>query len=292
MLNKIKNFLLKNNINYYQIAVYDGNKINYQAKENTHFFNNVYSLSKSITATAIGILEYQGMINLDDKMSMYLNDYLKADYDKKLEDVTIKHLLSNSMGQDEGFLFGNDIYKHNTNDYVSLILSKKLKYFPGEKMVYTNTNYYLLSVIIEKITKRPAFEFIRDALFIPLSFNGYAAGTCPKGHTFGASNYFLNAVSILKLGILYLNNGIYDGIRYLSESFIKEATSIKAPYKHRYYGYGFWINDLDNNFFYGDGAHGQIMAVYKKTNKVIVITGYEDNFDYKEIAYQLEKLCK
>ena len=179
------------------------------------------------------------------------------------------------MGHDKsGYLFENDRMTAPP-DWLNYIMSLPVPLEPGEKMVYGNEGCYLLSLIVEKITGRTLMEFLNEELLRPMGFFGVAGGICPKHHTLGATEMFATCEDVLKLGRLYLDGGVWEGKRYLSEEWVREATKAQISDGFRYYGYSFWKNDL-SPVFYGDGAHGQYLIVDPEQNAVLAVQSYCD----------------
>lgn len=140
----------------------------------------VASNSKQICATAIFMLKEQGKLTLDDKLSTYFPDYTKG------ADVTIKHLLTMRSGirdfQEGAFReFIPDIngtQQENQQMILDWLQTKRVKFKPGGGYDYSNTNYLLLSMIIEQITGDSYENFIKENIFAPLGMTG--SGFCEE----------------------------------------------------------------------------------------------------------------
>jgi D-alanyl-D-alanine carboxypeptidase len=143
--------------------------------------NHLASVGKLFTATLISMLYERRKLDFNDKISKYLdNDLMKnlhvykgVDYSNE---ITIKHLLMQTSGLNDVFyhLFEkmkkNNSYKPTTKK--AIIWGKEnLKPVskPGKKFFYTDTNYYLLGFIIEKITKQKFHEAMHELIFKPLN---------------------------------------------------------------------------------------------------------------------------
>jgi CubicO group peptidase (beta-lactamase class C family) len=127
--------------------------------ENTVFL--VGSLAKQFTAAAVLKLEMSGKLQVQDLIGKYFDSVPE---DKR--GITIHHLLTHSSGLPR---------EHSNNDYdpagrdevVRRILQSKLRFAPGERYQYSNTDYMLLAAIIEKVSGQPFERFLRKALFKP-----------------------------------------------------------------------------------------------------------------------------
>jgi CubicO group peptidase (beta-lactamase class C family) len=126
---------------------------------------HVASVTKAFTAAAILWLEDRGRLKTADAVSVYLPDYPNGGR------IHLDHLLRHTAGVPN--LDGPDWDReerlpHSTAELVGLFKDKPLDFEPGSKSSYSNSNYNLLALIIEKVSGRPYGEFMRDSLFIPL----------------------------------------------------------------------------------------------------------------------------
>jgi CubicO group peptidase (beta-lactamase class C family) len=131
------------------------------------------SLSKQFTATCLSFLIIEGKISLDDLLIDYFHELPQAVYGN----VKIKHLVHMCSGIHEWY----DIMEFSgscSGEYpwresiISLLQSQRyLSFQPGEKFIYCNTNYALLTLIIEKIIKGSLIDFANTRIFQPLGMN-------------------------------------------------------------------------------------------------------------------------
>ena len=148
----------------------------YGIKESNKLLNDssifqLASVSKVITGVAILLLFEQGKLNLDTKVCDILTDF---PYKK----ITIKHLLSHRSGLPNYTYFCEE-YLSNSKCSLSnqQMLDIMIKYQPksyldpGLQFNYCNTNYALLGLIIEKISKKSYSTFLKEDLFMPLGMN-------------------------------------------------------------------------------------------------------------------------
>ncbi len=129
---------------------------------------DVGSLTKSFTAILTMQLVEKGLIKLDGKVTDYLPNYRKDTGSR----VTIHHLLSHTSGL-PGFWTFEFFKTHARNDFeedyfIRTFLSEDLEFAPGTSSRYSDTNYYLLGRIIEKVLGKPYAQVKTDNLFKPL----------------------------------------------------------------------------------------------------------------------------
>lgn len=237
-----------------------------------------YSVTKSFTATAVAIAQEQGRLSIDDPILKYLRDRLPEKYDEKLERVTIKHLLNQTMGVENGFLLEEEYDSLKETDWVTYCLSKPLAHEPGTQFVYSNSTYYLLSAIVHKATDMTLEEFTRENLFKPLGITDYAWASGPDWETVGGTGLYMSTADMGKLGLLYLNKGIYDGKRILSEEWTVQAVKNQQP-SPGLYGYSFWPQGY-THMYACIGANQQIVLVNPDTEMILSAHAYLPSYDY------------
>lgn len=135
-----------------------------------HTVYEIASVGKTFTATATMILVEEGMISLDDLIVDYLDNPPEA-----WRPVTLKHILSHQSGipsytDAEGYW---DITRLDLSkaEILALVSELPLKFQPGEFSAYDNTGYYLLGLMLEKVTGQSYGDLLCDRIFTPLGMN-------------------------------------------------------------------------------------------------------------------------
>jgi D-alanyl-D-alanine carboxypeptidase len=163
------------------------------------------SLTKPFTATAIMMLVEEGKISLDSPIAAYLPT-LPLQWNK----VTVRQALSHTSGladylQAPGWSWRNSWRLDLTpSEFIELTAAAPILFNPGEGIKYNNTGYYLLGMLIEKVSGKSYAEFLRERIFQPLSMSATrrdSAGIVP------------NRVS----GYIY-RNGALQNAEYTSET--------------------------------------------------------------------------
>ena len=134
------------------------------------------SVTKQFTAVAILKLVEDGKLALEDDFTQYL------DYDTKGRKITIDQLLNHTSGiasYTEIEEFGSLVPQELPRDSLLRILeTKDFLFEPGEALIYNNSAYFFLGLIIEKITGKPYEEYLKDVIFEPLGMtNTYYCST-------------------------------------------------------------------------------------------------------------------
>ena len=127
------------------------------------------SLSKQFTAAAIMQLVEQGKIGLQDEITKYLPDFPTQGHT-----VTVHHLLTHTSGIKNYTALGPKVWAEafpldlTDAQMVDLFKKEPFDFAPGEKWSYSNSGYYLLGMIIQKVSGMPYGEYMQQALFGPL----------------------------------------------------------------------------------------------------------------------------
>jgi CubicO group peptidase (beta-lactamase class C family) len=125
------------------------------------------SVTKQFTATAIMMLISEGKLSLDDKITSLLPD-LPVTW----SGVTVRHLLNHTSGiksYTNTEIFGQTMRKDYTHkEIIDLVTKEPMEFAPGEQWHYNNTGYFLLGMLIEKITGKDYNAFLTERIFQPL----------------------------------------------------------------------------------------------------------------------------
>jgi len=156
--------------------------------ENTSFMLN--SSTKVFTAAAILQLIDRGKINLDHSLSDYYPDHPYG------EEVTIRHLLNQTSGIPnplplQWLHLTNDHKKFDEEASLAKVLADEaaLSFPPGEKYAYSNISYWLLGMVIEKVSGRSYCEYMRQFIFDPLAISANELDCNMQGDKLLATGY-------------------------------------------------------------------------------------------------------
>ncbi len=287
MFDQFEEILKQTDANVIRYCLYNNGEIASHERVSSYPCSNCYSISKNFTATAVGLAYDRGLLTLDDSVADIFKDELPDEYDDNLKRVKIRHLLTQTMGLETGCLFEGDRYTHGTGDFVKFALSRPLPNAPGEKFVYSNSTFYLLSRAVEKLSGLPLDLFLRKHLFSALNITSFAWERCPKGHAMGATGFYLPTADLLKLGILYCNGGVWEGERLLSEQWVGLATAKRPEYEGLPTALSFWF--IDGGYM-GSGAFGQTLLVYPERKLVFAAHSYDSKNNIGKLAQEFINL--
>ena len=214
-------------LNLYDFAlIYDG-KTYYQKFGYCNNCNDSYSIAKAFTMTAIGLLWDEGKLKMSDTFVSIFPEYVTADMDPSWKLVTLEHAMLHRAGFDRQVinLEEEDINDYPSDDFLKLIFSTHLAYLPGSTYYYAEAPFCLLSRTVEKLSGERMDDFLLPRLIRPMKFHEIAWSRDLLGHTVGSTGLYISAVDAAKLGLLYLQDGVYEGQRLLSHNWVKTVLS-------------------------------------------------------------------
>ena len=301
----LNNYSSKNDINIRQIVAYKDNILEIEeyregfSKEDTM---NVMSVTKSITSLLVGIAIDKGYIkSVDDFVMDYYKDiYTPKRGEKAIYTVTIKQLLTMMApykGKSEPWK------KVCTSDDWSLSILDSLG---GRNSVTNEFRYHTLGTqillgIIRISSRMNVLEFANEYLLKHLGIEPRVNANCkskedqftylmnkgPHGKVWfmdptdmptAGWGLSLSAYEMAQIGLLVLNNGVYNNVRVISEEYIKEITksyvSLDYKFGNQDYGYLWWLPHRNSDVIAAIGDGGNVIYINKNHNIVVTVTGY------------------
>ena len=232
--------------------------------------HNTYSMSKAVTGCAVGILEAEGKLSPDDTVFSHIGELFPEGYDKKWEKVTLHDVMIHHTGvpgEANIDIDTDDFWAQGRVDFLAHILSQPIVHEPGHgPFIYCDTNYYIISRVVEKVSGMTLAEFLQKKMFNPLGWRGHAWGCCPDNHTLGGTGLFARARDLATYGLMLALDGEYKGQRILTPEWIERARGNVGCY-----GYGFHNR---GRYFTSTGMYGQEVYIFPETKKAFVVLGH------------------
>lgn len=266
-------------IKLHSIAVLRHGKLILQANWRPYsgiYAQMVYSLSKSVTAMAVGMAVEEGLFSLDDRIAELFPDKVPPPpfRSNRVGKITVRHLLNMTSGI--RLNEGNSVFER---DWIKAYFASDCAYEPGEKFTYNSMNSYVLSALIQKKTGEGLTDYLLPRLFDPLGIDHVVWERCPMGIEKGGWGLFLRPEDMAKLGQLYLQKGLWtvdgESRRLLSEQWIAESTDMgirTSMGEHQTaYGYHLWEFPIPGAYQF-NGVFGQYVVVIPQIDVVIAIT--------------------
>lgn len=260
--------------NGYQLL--DANFYPYDGKEP----HNLASVTKTITATLIGIAVDQGKLRLDQRVLSFFPEWSIANRDARKDRMTVRDLVNMSAGFD---CLGPPAYPDEptllemeaSSNFVQFALDLPMAADPGTTWSYCSPGTHLLSAILTRATGVSALEFARENLFEPLRIHDVIWPADAQGITHGWGDVYLFPRDAAKLGYLWQRGGFWYGRRVISEGWLRDSVKVHTRVAgDQDYGYGWWI-DRGGEFgqFSAEGRGGQRVLVLPAINAIVVTTG-------------------
>ena len=225
-----------------------------------------YSLCKSVTGMAIGLLVSEGKLDLDEKLIDIFPTYSSlVGLFRRQHAVTVRDLLRMTSAvafSESGAVSGND--------WRAGFMSASLKEEPGKRWDYNSMNSYMLSAIVTDRTGETMMDYLRPRLFEPLGITEVFWESCPMGITKGGWGMFLRPEDAAKLGQLYLDKGRWKGETIIPEWWVEESTKVQVDNGRFGYGYQIWMDERPGSFVF-NGMLGQDVVVCPDTEMVLVV---------------------
>jgi CubicO group peptidase (beta-lactamase class C family) len=257
----------------------------------------VGSISKQFTAAALLLLQEQGKLSLDDKVSRFFPNLTRAD------EVTIRQLLSHTSGYEDyapqDYLIPDWTKPTTPMAVVEGWARKPLNFEPGTKWQYSNTNYVLAGEIFEKASGQPLLEFLKHKIFQPLGMGSAAdwgiamptdaaaytrfAGGPPRpvgreavGWYFAAGELSMTPSDLAKWDMAFLNKQILSPRSY--EEFTREVRLKNGDTTH--YALGLDVGEFNHipTIAHSGEVSGFLASntLYPTRNAAIVVLTNED----------------
>ncbi|KPL90165.1 serine hydrolase domain-containing protein [Herpetosiphon geysericola] len=241
----------------------------------------LFSLSKSFTATAIGLAIDEGYFALNDSVigffpaetPLVVSDFLAA--------MQVKHLLTMATGHaSDPWTAMNERADGN---WIKAFLAYPIATAPGNQFVYNTGATYLLSAIIQTTTGMRLSDYLGPRLFAPLGIEQMHWQESPQGITLGGIGLSLTTEAVAKFGQLYLQKGLWNKQRILSAAWVEQATALQIangddPDSDWAQGYGYQFWRCRHGAYRGDGVFGQYCLVLPAQDAVLAITAGIDVF--------------
>lgn len=283
------------------VILYNGKLIaeHYAAGFDKHTVMTGWSVAKSLTAAMIGILVKEGKLHIDSPAPV--PEWKNTEKAK----ITLRHLLQ----QTTGLAFIEDYTKPSevTNmlfkkgDMAAFTAKLPLKHEPGAVFNYSSGNTNILSRIIRHTVGEDVYaDFPFRSLFHELGMYSVVLEPDASGTYVGSSYSYATARDFARFGLLYYNNGLWNGEQLLPADWVKQSIQPSTADQQKHYGFQFWLNgfhkddagkrlylDVPVDMFSADGYGGQNIYIIPSKKLVVVRLGLhpiDENKFLKEVV--------
>ncbi|MBD2845430.1 serine hydrolase [Paenibacillus sp. IB182496] len=255
----------------------------------------INSCTKSVLSALICMAMAQGRFPAPETPVIECFDFgsrkaaAKNEHDSRAQ-ITVEHLLTLTAGFQWSEFGGSKSFPTMTRsaDWIEYVWTQPMANAPGSKWVYNSGVSQLLAHLLRQAVGMPVARYAERELFGPLGIRQYAWKTDPHGTHTGGYGLELSALDLLKLGRLYLQNGVWEGDsllpRSLTDHSVAPAIAVSPP-ERGYYGWHWWADAVTPegedaaaktveplSYFYARGYGGQFVIVVPSRAAVVVLT--------------------
>jgi len=233
----------------------------------------IASVNKSLTSTVAGIALEQFGYSPQTPISAFLPE--KADHftDVNKAAVTLRNMLTMQLG----FLWdewsGPDLaLLWKSDDFTEFLLSRPIVR-PTSAWVYNSASPNMLLRGLDNLVPGSIRDWADANFYSKLGITDYDWQSQPDGLPEGAARMHMRPRDMLKVGVTYLNNGVWDEEQVIPANWVEEVSRAQVRGSAGNYSYFFWLRELNGvNYLSADGDGGQYINIFPEQNMVIVMT--------------------
>ena len=200
------------------------------------------SVSKSFTNTLVGIAQKKGLVNIDDKASKFITEWVGTNS----ESVTIRHLLAMTSTRSE-FNLANSLQDLRSQTLFPAFGGAQHATSPGLRWAYHNASTQALEIVLSRATGESVSAFAQRELFAKLGMTTTIEKDL-KGIEVVYAGFTSTCLDVAKLTRLYLQKGMWDGQQILTPEYVVDSltpqvtsTAVNASMNGSY-GLQIWLN--------------------------------------------------
>jgi CubicO group peptidase (beta-lactamase class C family) len=260
----------------------------------------VMSVTQAYVSTLVGIAQDEGLLDIDDKVSQYIPEWVGTDS----EEVTIRQILAHTSGRESTNSIGNaELHDRliRSEDPGQMAIGLEQVHEPGTVWSQNLPAIELLNPILTAATGQDPADYAQEKLLGPIGATHTKFNKTNTGVTWMHSFLETTCEDAARFGYLILRKGNWNGTQIVSEEWVEEATSPSQEFNP---GWGFlwWLNrpgslvsidnvltpdydepsdlklvpDAPDSMFWGLGFQGRLVQIDNATDTVVVRLGTGD----------------
>jgi CubicO group peptidase (beta-lactamase class C family) len=254
----------------------------FRAPWNKGGIHNIYSCTKSVMSSLVGIAVQQGKIkSLHDKMVDYFPNRTIQNLDERKKSITLLNLMTMKAGFDwveRAYPYTDPrnsmVQAHRSNDVIQFVLDRPMAAQPGTIWAYNGGCSQIFSAIVTNKTGMSTLEFAKNNFFGPLGITKFTWRTDRQGNYDAGGGLSMTPRDMAKYGYLILNRGFWEGKQIVPADFVAESVKTQTTFNpNAGYGYQSWWTVPLDGYYYAAGIRGQRIYVMEKQDMVLVTTG-------------------
>ncbi|MFC1970944.1 serine hydrolase domain-containing protein [Chloroflexota bacterium] len=267
--------------------------------------DRLQSVTKSYTSALVGIALQQGYLtSVEQKMLDFFPEIADQVTDPRKLQITIRHLLQMRAGYPweeidpifwDGLLSGH---------YPPLIEEFPLIADLGTEFHYSNLTSNWLGIIVDRASGTNLKSFAEEHLFSAIDVEAGEWGQDVEGYNNGCGDLHFSARDAAKFGLLYLNDGVYDGKQVISADWVHDSLQRYSEdinltggfpanwglsFRDIGYGYQWWSARIgEHHFDYAAGHGGQLIVLLDELDMVVIVTSYPFYLQHDDESWKHE----
>ena len=233
--------------------------------------HRMYSVGKSFTAIAVGLLISDGKLTVEDDICDYFPDKLPERVHPFIKEMKVKHLLTMSTAHK------STTYKNYEGDWVESFFHVEPDYRPGTIFSYDTSATHVLSALVGRLADKDMFSFLRERVLDEIGFRSREWLVDDAGVTRGGDGLYCTSRDLAAVAQLCMDGGVYHGKQLIPAGYLKDMLSVQISTAHKEaydeqfgYGYQVWGNRGGGFTFYGMG--GQLAVCFPDKKFMLIAT--------------------
>lgn len=241
----------------------------------------LYSVSKTFLALAVALAEDEGLLGRSERLVDIFPE-AAASAGPRASMITVEHCLRMSTGHHEDTLDSVAGLLGSADGAAALFLAAEPQHEPGSWFVYHNGASLMLALAVQRRTGQRLLRYLRPRLLEPLGIPS-ASWRNTAGRDLGFSGLHTTTDAVARLGVLLLDDGMWQGSRLLPSGWVGTASSALSDTGHHpgtpdwQHGYGYQMWRSRHDGFRADGAYGQFSLIHPRHDLVVAITACTDD---------------
>jgi len=233
----------------------------------------IASVNKALTSTVTGIALEEFGLNVDDKISTLLPQKSELFDDANKSAVSIHHMLTMQLGFAWDEWGSNDLaLLWKSNDFTEFLLSRN-NAGPESAWVYNSASPNMLLKGLDNTVDGGIRTWADTNFYSKLGIKDYEWIAQPDGIPEGAARMHMRPRDMLKVGITYLNNGVWNNQQVIPTSWVEKVSTVQVTPSAGDYSYFFWHRKINGiPYISADGDGGQFINIFPEQNMVVVMT--------------------
>lgn len=246
----------------------------YYAPYEATSLHRLFSVTKSFTSIAVGLLTDEGKLSLTDPIIDHFPEYVTESVHPYLQMLTIEHMLKMTT------CHATTTYKNKpTGNWVQSYFTTTPTHKPGTVFRYDTSASHVLGALVEKLSGTDLLNYLRNKCLNPIGFSQEAyILKDPFCVSVGGTGLMATPMDLMRFASLVMSRGSYNGTQLLPQPYVDAAVSAQVstvihgpiPEERVGYGYQFWRIRGDGFACYGMG--GQLAVCLPKQDLIMVIT--------------------